>query len=106
MPRHQLALCALAVVAVALIGARYLKEQEARGGSSASAPARSPVRLARGGSGSSAFVHVTGAVRRPGVYKLPSWGRLDLAVKRAGGPTAGADLEGVNLAAKLSDGQQ
>jgi len=63
------------------------------------------VKIERAGGGR-AFVHVTGAVRRPGVYALPSWARLDLAVKRAGGPAKGADLEGVNLAAKVADGQQ
>jgi competence protein ComEA len=103
VPRQHLVLCALAIVAVALIGARYLKEDA--GGASASARAPAPVRV-RDSGGGSAFVHVTGAVSRPGVYRLPSWARLDLAVKRAGGPVAGADLQGVNLAAKIADGQQ
>jgi competence protein ComEA len=103
VPRQQLLLCALAIVAVALIGARYLKDQG--GGVPPAARAAAPVRLARS-SGGRAVVHVTGAVRRPGVYRLPSWARLDLAVKRAGGPAHGADLEGVNLAAKIADGQQ
>jgi competence protein ComEA len=103
VPRQQLLLCALAIVAVALIGARYLKDQRERVPSAARAAA--PVRLEHSGGGR-AVVHVTGAVRRPGVYRLPSWARLDLAVKRAGGPAKGADLEGVNLAAKIADGQQ
>jgi competence protein ComEA len=103
MPRQQLFLCALAIVAVALIGARYLK-QEGAGGSAAARTAK-PVRIQRSGGGR-AVVHVTGAVRRPGVYRLPSWARLDLAVRRAGGATGSADLEGVNLAAKVADGQQ
>src|SRR2546422_518580 len=98
VPRQHLVLCALAIVAVALIGARYL--QENGNGAPASARAPAPVRV-RDAGGGAAFVHVTGAVRRPGVYRLPSWARLDLAVKRAGGPAAGADLQGVNLAAKI-----
>lgn len=102
VPRQHLVLCALAIVAVALIGARYLK-QEGGGGPAA---AQAPLRVRDSGGGGSAFVHVTGAVRRPGVYRLPSWARLDLAVKRAGGAVAGADLQGVNLAAKIADGQQ
>jgi competence protein ComEA len=53
-----------------------------------------------------AYVHVTGAVERPGVYRISPSARLDAAVRRAGGPTRGADLQGVNLAAKVSDGQQ
>ena len=103
VPRQHLFLCALAVVAVALIGARYLK-QEGGGGDAAARPSV-PVRI-RGTGGGQAVVHVTGAVRRPGVYRLPSWARLDLAVKRAGGPSRGADLQGINLAAKIADGQQ
>jgi competence protein ComEA len=103
VPRQHLFLCALAVVAVALIGARYLKEEGA-GGDAAAKPS-APVRI-RSAGGGRAFVHVTGAVRRPGVYRVPSWARLDLAVKRAGGPAPGADLQGVNLAAKIADGQQ
>jgi competence protein ComEA len=103
VPRQQLFLCALAIVAVALVGARYLKQEGA--GASVAVRAAKPVRIQQSGGGR-AFVHVTGAVRRPGVYRLPSWARLDLAVKRAGGPVKGADLEGVNLAAKVADGQQ
>ncbi len=103
LPRQQLVLCALAFVAVALIGARYLKDQGS-GGSSAAKPS-APVRLERSGAGRS-VVHVTGAVRRPGVYRLRSGARLDVAVRRAGGPAKGADLAGVNLAAKVADGQQ
>jgi competence protein ComEA len=103
LPRHQLLLCALAIVAVVLVGARYLKE-ESRARAPAGRPAP-PVRVQHAGGGR-AVVHVTGAVRRPGVYRVPAWARLDLAVKRAGGPAAGADLAGVNLAAKVADGQQ
>ena len=101
IPRQQLLLCGLAIVAVALIGARYLEQE---GGAPQARPP-APVALKSSGAGR-AFVHVTGAVRRPGVYRLPSWARLDLAVKRAGGPARGANLEGVNLAAKVADGQQ
>ena len=103
VPRQHLVLCALAILAVALIGARYLKQQG--GGRAAAARAPVPVRIRASGAGR-AYVHVTGAVRRPGVYTLPSWARLDLAVKRAGGAAADADLQGVNLAAKVADGQQ
>ena len=102
IPRQQLLLFGLAIVAVALIGARYLKQEGGAGSKAGPAP---PVELERSGGGR-AYVHVTGAVRRPGVYRLPSWARLDLALKRAGGPAQGADLEGVNLAAKVADGQQ
>jgi competence protein ComEA len=51
-------------------------------------------------------VHVVGGVRRPGLYRLPQGSRIADAVARAGGPAPQADLELVNLAAKLADGVQ
>ena len=104
VPRQQVALYVAAALAIALIGARYLKETD-HGAAAASSAAR-PTRVSIDRSDSRVYVHVTGAVRRPGVYRLPSWARLDLAITRAGGATRGADLVGVNLAAKVADGQQ
>ncbi len=51
-------------------------------------------------------VHVTGAVLRPGVYLFAEGSRVQDAITAAGGLTADADVSGVNLAAKLEDGQQ
>ena len=51
-------------------------------------------------------VHVVGAVRRPGLYRLPDRSRIADAVTRAGGPTRKADLSAVNLAAPVADGLQ
>jgi competence protein ComEA len=50
-------------------------------------------------------VDVVGAVRRPGVYRLPGAARVLDAVHRAR-PTGRADLAGLNLAARLADGEQ
>jgi competence protein ComEA len=58
------------------------------------------------GSGSDVVVDVTGAVGRPGVYRLPAGSRVDDAVQRAGGAAGKAELDSVNLAARLADGQQ
>ena len=52
------------------------------------------------------YVHVAGAVARPGLVRLPAESRVATAVERAGGPARGADLTAVNLAARLEDGQQ
>jgi competence protein ComEA len=52
------------------------------------------------------YVHVAGAVRRPGLVKVPAGARVAEAVLRAGGPGRRADLTGVNLAAQVEDGQQ
>jgi competence protein ComEA len=51
-------------------------------------------------------VHVVGAVRRPGLYRLVHGARIADAVRRAGGATRRADLSLVNLAAQVSDGTQ
>jgi competence protein ComEA len=51
-------------------------------------------------------VHVAGAVRRPGLYRLREGSRVADAVARAGGATAKADTAAVNLAAPLADGIQ
>lgn len=52
------------------------------------------------------FVHVAGAVRSPGVYRLEPAERVHAAIGAAGGPTPEADLDGLNLAAPLADGQR
>jgi competence protein ComEA len=51
-------------------------------------------------------VHVVGAVQRPGVYELTADQRVNDALAAAGGALPQADLEALNLAARLSDGQQ
>jgi competence protein ComEA len=58
------------------------------------------------GSGGDVVVDVTGAVHKPGVYRLPEGSRVDEAVQRAGGATGKAELDSLNLAARLADGQQ
>jgi competence protein ComEA len=51
-------------------------------------------------------VHVAGAVRRPAVYRFDAGARAQDAIKRAGGAKEDANLDGINLAARLEDGQQ
>lgn len=51
-------------------------------------------------------VHVTGAVKRPGVYRLEYGQRIEDAIKLAGGETEDADLSSVNLAKICRDGIQ
>ncbi len=51
-------------------------------------------------------VHVVGAVRQPGLYRLEDGSRVDDAIRRAGGPRPKAALELVNLASPVADGQQ
>ena len=101
----QTAAWAVAAVVATVVGVRLLS------GGEAPAP---PVRLdapaqrthAGAGGGAELYVHVAGAVRRPGLYRFAGGTRVARAIERAGGPTAGADLTAVNLAARLEDGQQ
>jgi competence protein ComEA len=59
-----------------------------------------------GAGGEGVFVHVAGAVRRPGLFRVPAGSRVAAALARAGGPGRKADLTLVNLAARVQDGQQ
>ena len=52
------------------------------------------------------IVHVAGAVAAPGVYPLAPGSRVIAALDAAGGGTTDADLDGLNLAAPLADGQR
>jgi competence protein ComEA len=109
LPPRQLAACALAVVAVSLLGAWQLAR--AGGGGGGGGPGADPRPAAiqvegESGGGRSVVVHVAGAVREPGVYRMRPNARVDDAVGRAGGATPRADLSQVNLAAKVEDGRQ
>lgn len=50
------------------------------------------------------LVHVAGEVQKPGVVSLPEGGRIFQAIDAAGGATASADLNGLNLAEVVTDG--
>jgi competence protein ComEA len=51
-------------------------------------------------------VHVIGAVPRPGLYEFAEGARLQNAIDAAGGLLASANVDSLNLAALLEDGQQ
>ncbi|MHB9058407.1 MAG: helix-hairpin-helix domain-containing protein [Bacillota bacterium] len=51
-------------------------------------------------------VHVAGAVKEPGVYKLPQGSRVVDALTAAGGVTTDAAADWLNLAAKVVDGEK
>jgi competence protein ComEA len=52
------------------------------------------------------IVHAAGAVVRPGVYRMPSGARVNDVVIAAGGPAPDADLDQLDLAAKVGDGDR
>jgi competence protein ComEA len=109
--RPQLVAYALAALVVLALGVRFMQGQ-ARSASTA-APARAGAGAPASGGvrieprrAAVALVHVAGAVHSPGVYRLREGERIKDAVRRAGGPRTGADLNAINLAAKVADGQQ
>ena len=71
-----------------------------------SAGATGPVAGGSAPAGGELYVDVAGAVRRPGLYRLPAGSRVAAAVESAGGLSRRAERTGVNLAAPLADGQQ
>lgn len=106
--RTQLFVYAAVAVALLLIGVRALQAER---GQQASFEVEGGAEEAGGGfslsgEGGDVVVDVTGAVRRPGVYRLPAGSRVEDAVARAGGAEGDAVLEAINLAARLADGQQ
>ncbi|OLF16686.1 hypothetical protein BU204_15625 [Actinophytocola xanthii] len=56
--------------------------------------------------GGSMVISVVGKVARPGLVTLPEGSRVADALEAAGGPARGAQLGGLNLARRLSDGEQ
>jgi len=103
---------AVAAVLVVLLGVRFLDggSKDAGGGVTVDSAPRSShsdgPAAARHGGGASALVQVAGEVNRPGVYSVQSGARVEQAVERAGGLTQHADPAGVNLVARVQDGQQ
>lgn len=56
--------------------------------------------------GGELYVHVLGAVEKPGLYVLAIDARIVDALAAAGGTTAEADLAAINLARIVADGEQ
>jgi competence protein ComEA len=104
LSRQQLIAWAAIGLVILLIGANYLRGQ-------LSSPAREEatsltVGLKEERTTARLKVHVVGAVARPGLYEIDAGSRVADALEKAGGATPAADLNQINLAAKLADGQQ
>jgi competence protein ComEA len=102
LSRRQLFGVAAAVAVLLILVVRH------HGGGGATAHVVAPVRVAasKPAAAKPLVIDVAGEVRRPGLYRLRSGSRIDDAISAAGGPTAKAQLDGVNLAAPVADGEQ
>jgi competence protein ComEA len=103
--RREIAGAAVVVVLVLVVGSRLLAH-----GAAATAP---PIPTATGAGAATAriaqgviVVDVAGAVRHPGLYRLERGARVADAIAHAGGAAPKAQIELVNLAALVSDGEQ
>jgi competence protein ComEA len=106
LSRSQILVYGAIAVALLLLGARWIRESNSEGAPPGEVSFTESSPELPGGGGQDVVVHVAGAVREPGVYRLPAGSRVTDAVERAGGTTGGAGTDAINLAATLSDGQQ
>src|SRR5258705_4701574 len=112
LSRSQIAVYGAVAVALLLLGARAIRAEGSGGpgyrstSGSDSSHGSAGFSLHSSGPGGDLVVDVTGAVARPGVYRLPAGARVTDAVDRAGGATRAAFLGAINLAPRLADGQQ
>jgi competence protein ComEA len=112
----RLAATALAVIAVAIGGTWLLKGSPSRAedqlpfATQSTATSVAPVGTSVGDptttAAPSVVVYVAGAVAVPGVYTLAPLSRVTDAMSAAGGALATADLDVVNLAATVHDGER
>ena len=101
MSRPILVLLAIALVAVVVLTLSRLHSGDGQAVAvveDTPAPTHSPEPLA--------VVDVSGAVAHPGVYRLAAGSRIVDALIAAGGMTGEADLEALNKAAPIHDGQR
>lgn len=96
----------LFVLALVAVGIRHLRPEHPAALAVAPIRAAASSASARPRAAPAVVVDVEGAVRRPGLVRLPPGSRVADAVARAGGTARHADRSGVNLAAPVSDGQQ
>jgi competence protein ComEA len=106
VPARRLAAVALLVLVVLVVAWRHAAASGPdRGGALRVAPI-APAAPAHPAVAAGLVVDVVGAVRRPGLVRLPHGARVADAVAHAGGLTRRAERAGVNFAAPVADGQQ
>lgn len=109
LSRTQIIVYGVFAVVILFVGSRWIRSENASSGPAASAGDGLTFEAdstPKGPATGDVVVHVAGAVRRPGVYRLPAGSRVIDAVERAGGISGEGEADSLNLAAHLADGQQ
>jgi competence protein ComEA len=107
LTQRRLVVAAVVAVALVVAGAPRLLHRGAAAPVPPPLRVAAPARSASAGAGAPALVvDVAGAVRRPGLYRLPRSSRIADAIALAGGFTRRADRVSVNLAAPVADGEE
>ena len=102
--REQIMLILIAVVIIAASGVVFWPRETS--GPAVTSPPPAAEHNTEPVKHNNVVVYVTGAVRNPGVISMTPGSRVIDAVNLLGGPTETANLNGINLAAPLADGQQ
>lgn len=101
--REQIIIVCIILLVIGGTGAIFWKKQKAAVPSPLTAPATQVKEFSLP---KNIVVHISGAVLKAGVVTMPAGSRVVDALKAAGGPAVGADVNVVNMAALLVDGQQ
>lgn len=104
LPRRRLVLFAGVTALVALVAALVLWGQRPVPEVPPDLPVAEPAAVAQ--TEQQLVVNVVGQVPTPGLVTVPSGARVADAVRAAGGPIPGADLTALNLARRVTDGEQ
>jgi competence protein ComEA len=105
LTRKQVAMLVVPIFALLVVAGSRLSSS----GSAKAQPQARPLSVVNSGPTTAApplVVHVVGAVRHSGLFRVKDGARIADAIARAGGATKKADLAAVNLAAPLVDGEQ
>lgn len=108
-PSPRIVSAALIAVVIVAVMAGWAQGKTPNSGPSPAAPSFSSTARATPGSAPGSgevLVDVVGKVKKPGVVRLEASARVQDAIKAAGGALPGTDLSGLNLARRLSDGEQ
>ena len=106
LPSPQIVAVALVVIVIVAVLAGWTQSKTPSSPASLPVPTISSASAPTSTTGGAVLVDVVGKVNKPGVVRLEASARVQDAIKAAGGALAGTDLSGLNLARKVSDGEQ